>query len=169
VLGCRPDDWGFESQQSLGFFLFTTASRLALRPTQPPIQWVLGALSLGVKWHWCEADHSPPSSVKAKNAWRYTSTPQYTFMVWCLVKYRHFTFTFYCVGCKILTNTYRNSANSSLECNFLFLITLQGNPIYQSHPSPGRYLSLYHQRRCQCGTQCDSTAACVVHIWDSLA
>jgi hypothetical protein len=34
----------------------------------------------------CEADHSPPSSAKVKNAWSYTSTPQYAFMVWCSVK-----------------------------------------------------------------------------------
>jgi hypothetical protein len=32
------DDQRFESQQRLGIFLFTTASRTALRPTQPPIQ-----------------------------------------------------------------------------------------------------------------------------------
>jgi hypothetical protein len=31
---------GFDSQWGLGIFLFTTASRTALRPTQPPIQWV---------------------------------------------------------------------------------------------------------------------------------
>jgi hypothetical protein len=31
-------------------------------PTQPPIQWVPGALSLGVKWPGREADHPPPSS-----------------------------------------------------------------------------------------------------------
>jgi hypothetical protein len=31
------------------FLLFTTISRLALGPTQPPIQGVLGALSLWVK------------------------------------------------------------------------------------------------------------------------
>jgi hypothetical protein len=31
---------------------------------------------------------------KSKNAWSYTSTPQYAFMEWCLVKHRdHFTFT----------------------------------------------------------------------------
>jgi len=41
---------GFESRRELGIFLFITASRSALgRPTQPPIQWVPGALSLGVK------------------------------------------------------------------------------------------------------------------------
>jgi hypothetical protein len=35
-------------------------------PTQPPIQWVPGALSLRVKRPGCEADHSPPSSAKVK-------------------------------------------------------------------------------------------------------
>jgi hypothetical protein len=30
-----------------------------------------------------EADHSPPSSAEVKNAWSYTSTPQYVFMAWC--------------------------------------------------------------------------------------
>jgi hypothetical protein len=40
------DDWGFKSQQELGIFL-TTTSRLALRPTQLPIQWLPGVLSLG--------------------------------------------------------------------------------------------------------------------------
>jgi hypothetical protein len=35
-------------------------------PTQPPIQWVPGALSLGVKWPVREAYHSPPSSAEVK-------------------------------------------------------------------------------------------------------
>jgi len=50
----------------LGIFLFTTASRIALRPTQPPIQWVPGALSLRVKRPGRETDHSPPSSAEVK-------------------------------------------------------------------------------------------------------
>jgi hypothetical protein len=58
-----------------------------------PIQWVLGALSLGVKRPGREADHSPQFSAEVKNAWSYTSTPQYIFMAWCLVKHRD-TFTF---------------------------------------------------------------------------
>jgi hypothetical protein len=42
-----------------------------------------------------KADSSPPSSVEVKNAWSYTSTPQYVFMAWCLIKHRDkVTFTF---------------------------------------------------------------------------
>jgi hypothetical protein len=75
-LGYRLGDreGGFESRQGLGFFLFTTASRPALGPTQPPIQWVPGALSLGVKLPGREAAHSP-SSAEVKNTWSYISTP----------------------------------------------------------------------------------------------
>jgi hypothetical protein len=37
-------------------------------PTQPPIQWIPGALSVTVKRPGCEADHSPPSSAEVKKA-----------------------------------------------------------------------------------------------------
>jgi hypothetical protein len=50
-------------------------SRTVLGPTQPPIQWVLGSLSPGVKRPRHEADHSPSTSAGVKNAWSYTSTP----------------------------------------------------------------------------------------------
>jgi hypothetical protein len=56
-------------------FLFSMSFRPDLGPTQPPIQWVLGALSLGVEWQGHEADHSPPTSVKVKKLWTYTSAP----------------------------------------------------------------------------------------------
>jgi hypothetical protein len=59
----------------MGIFLFTTESRTALGPIQPPIQRVLGALFLGVKRPEREADHSPPSSAEVKNEWSYISTP----------------------------------------------------------------------------------------------
>jgi hypothetical protein len=85
---------GFNSQRGLGIFLFTTTSRMALGSTQPPIQWILGDLSLGVKRPGREADHSPPSSAKVKNAWSYASTPLYILMAWCLVKHGD-NFTFY--------------------------------------------------------------------------
>jgi hypothetical protein len=51
-------------------------------------------ISLGIKRPEREADHSPPSSAEVKNAWSYTSIPQYVFMAWCLVKHRD-NFTFY--------------------------------------------------------------------------
>jgi hypothetical protein len=63
----------------VGIFLFITVSRQALEPTQPPIQWVPGALSLGVKRPGRESDHSPPLSAEVKNAWSYTSTPSIRF------------------------------------------------------------------------------------------
>jgi len=74
-LGYGLDDWDFESQWELGIFLPTTAFRTVLEPTQLPIQWVAGALSLGVKWLGCEVDHSLPSSAKVKNAWSCTPAP----------------------------------------------------------------------------------------------
>jgi len=62
----RSGTLGFDSRRELGIFLFTTASRIALGPTEPPIQWVTGVPSLGAKRSAYEADHSPPSSDEAK-------------------------------------------------------------------------------------------------------
>jgi hypothetical protein len=61
--GGRP---GFGSQQ-YKIFLFFTASRPKVGPTQPPIQWVSRALSPRLKRTGSEADHSPPSSTEVKN------------------------------------------------------------------------------------------------------
>jgi hypothetical protein len=60
----------FNSWQGLGIFLITM-SRPVLGPTQPPIQWVSGALYLRVKQLGNGA--IPPLL--------------YVFMAWCLVKY----------------------------------------------------------------------------------
>jgi hypothetical protein len=50
-----------------------------LHVVQAPIEWVLGALSTGVKRQEREADSSPPSA-EVKKMWIYTSTPPYAFM-----------------------------------------------------------------------------------------
>jgi hypothetical protein len=55
-------------------FHFSVSSRPALEPTQPPAQWIPGALSPGVKRPGREADHSPPNSAEIKKTWVYTST-----------------------------------------------------------------------------------------------
>jgi hypothetical protein len=71
----------FDFRRGLGIFLFTTASRTTLGPAQPPIQWVAGALSLGVKRPGREADHSPRSSAGIKEmSEAIHPLPQYTFM-----------------------------------------------------------------------------------------
>jgi hypothetical protein len=46
--------------------LFSIAFRPALGLTQPPIQWILGALSPGVKWQGREADSSPAAGAELK-------------------------------------------------------------------------------------------------------
>jgi hypothetical protein len=66
---------GIASPNRVKNFLFSKSSRPALRSTQPPIQWVPGALSPGVKRPGLEVDHSPPASAEFKNMWMYTSTP----------------------------------------------------------------------------------------------
>jgi len=77
------DDWGSVLSRGKDFFFFTTASRPAMGFTQPPMQWILGVLSLGLKWLWNEDDCSPPSSAEVKNAWSYTSTLQSTLSWHC--------------------------------------------------------------------------------------
>jgi hypothetical protein len=86
--GHGPDDRGVGVRVPVGSrIFFSTSSRPALGPTQPPIQWVPKTLSPGVKRTGCEADHSPPTSAERKNTWTYTSTPPYAFMVYCLISY----------------------------------------------------------------------------------
>jgi hypothetical protein len=97
ALDYELDDRGsrvrFPAGGGLGIFLFTTASRTALGPTQLPIQRVPGTLSLGVKRLGREAYQSAPFSAEVKNAWSYTSIPQYVFMACCLGNHRdNFTF-----------------------------------------------------------------------------
>jgi hypothetical protein len=76
---------GFPSRRGLGILLFTTLFRRPLGPTQPPIQWIPGALSLGVKRPGREADHShlvPRSRMRDA----IPPLPQHAFMAWCSVK-----------------------------------------------------------------------------------
>jgi hypothetical protein len=53
--------------------------------TQPPVQWVPGALSLGTKWPGLEADHSSPSSAEVKECVELYLHYPYLLMEWCLI------------------------------------------------------------------------------------
>jgi hypothetical protein len=71
-------------------------SKPVLGPVLPPIQRALGALSLGAKQLSMKLTTDLHQVLRSKNAWSYTSTLPYIFMVWCLVKHRdNFTFTIY--------------------------------------------------------------------------
>jgi hypothetical protein len=125
--------------------------------TQPRIQWVPGALSLGVKRPGREAHQLPPSSSEFKNAWSYISTSQYVFLAWCLVKHRNnFTFTFYkqkgkkvkmklSLGC-ILTENHAMKAYWGVEVQlhpffdlgnrWRWLMSFTPRPLYPQGKSP---------------------------------
>jgi hypothetical protein len=81
------DGRGFESQQKLGIFLFTTASRPTPVPTHPTIQWVPGTLSLedkptGVVKLTTNLHLVPRSRMRGD----ITPLPQYASIAWCSVK-----------------------------------------------------------------------------------
>jgi hypothetical protein len=74
VVQCWATGWmtgGLSPGRGWEFF----SSPPDLGPTQPPIQWVPGALSLGLKWQGRESDNSRPYSAEVKNAWNCTSIP----------------------------------------------------------------------------------------------
>jgi len=58
-MGWTTEGSWFNSWQRQKIVLFSTVSRLALRHTQPHIQWIMGVLSLVVKQLGHEADTHP--------------------------------------------------------------------------------------------------------------
>jgi hypothetical protein len=70
---CHVDGVRFLAGVGKGCFLITTASRRALGPIQPPIEWVTWLLFLGVRQPGRKDDHSLPSGTEVKNDRSYTS------------------------------------------------------------------------------------------------
>jgi hypothetical protein len=81
------EDWGIRSSSPgrVKNIICSTTSRPALGPTQPPIQWVAGALSKGVMQPGRVAHHSTPTSAEIKKTWNYTGIPTYVFTASCLI------------------------------------------------------------------------------------
>jgi hypothetical protein len=79
--GYGLDGSGLDSWQGKEIFLYSIAPRLTLGPTQPPIQWITGALSPEVKWLGREGDHSLPTSAGVKNG---GAVPP-LLHTWCLI------------------------------------------------------------------------------------
>jgi hypothetical protein len=92
--GLRAGWTGVRVAKKLRISLFTTVSISAVGPTQPPIQWVPGTLSLGLKWLGREADLSPPSNAEVRNAWNIPPLPDTPSCRGARLKHRD-NFTFY--------------------------------------------------------------------------
>jgi hypothetical protein len=71
----------------VGIFLFTTASRPALEPTEPPIQSILGTVSLEVKRPGREADNS--LHLMRRSRMRGVTFPFPNTPSWCGARLKH--------------------------------------------------------------------------------
>jgi hypothetical protein len=109
---------GLNSWQELGIFLFNTMSRPALGPTRSPIQWVLGALSQGVKQLGHEAGHWPPSSAKVREcAELYLHSQIHLDGVLLSLKNQFFVCIYCCSVARMLTGMY--SASRMTSCRLV--------------------------------------------------
>jgi len=84
---------GFYSRQGMEIFLFTTASRTAVGPTQPR-KCMPGAHSLGVKGAGRELTTNVRLVPMSRRRGAIPPLTQHVFMAWCLVKRRD-TFFFF--------------------------------------------------------------------------
>jgi hypothetical protein len=89
ALGYGLDDREFESRQGAGNFPLHHRVQTGSGTHQTSYPMSTRGSFPGVKRPGREVDHSP-SSAEVKNVWSYTSTPQYTFMVWCSVKEKEY-------------------------------------------------------------------------------
>jgi hypothetical protein len=81
AVGWETEEFDLNSWQEQETFLFFRVSRPAMGSSQLPIQWILGAISPGVKGQRYESEYSPPPSAKVKNS---RITPTFPCMSsWC--------------------------------------------------------------------------------------
>jgi len=83
----KDDDDLYCFQAVIQVMPVVTTSKPALRPIEPPIQWIPGALSSVVERPGRETDYSFPSSTGLRMRGAIPPLLQYV-MVWCLIKHR---------------------------------------------------------------------------------
>jgi hypothetical protein len=96
-------------------------SRLVLGPTQPPIQWVPGALSLGVEQPGCEGAIPP--------------LPHYAFVAWCLVKAQGQLYLYHtCLMCEM-----KEYSKQKLQIfmRYIFRVICAGGAMNKCHTTRG--------------------------------
>jgi hypothetical protein len=76
-----------------------------LGPTQPPFQWVPGALSLGVSGRGVKLTTHFHLVPRLRVSGAIPPLLQYTFMAWCSVKAQN-NFTFYILHCNAKTSVF---------------------------------------------------------------
>jgi hypothetical protein len=74
------EEFGFGSRHGQEIIIFSIATRPALGPTKPHIQWVPGPLFPEAKEKGRDAHQSTTSSAQFKNTYSYTFTPPYVLM-----------------------------------------------------------------------------------------
>jgi len=85
ILDYDPDKWGSTPGRGRDFPLHHCVQMVSgAHPSSYPVGTMV--FSSGIEWPEHEAVHSSLSSAKVKNAQSYTSTSQYIFIVWCLIK-----------------------------------------------------------------------------------
>jgi hypothetical protein len=142
---------------------FTSASRTALGSTQPLIEWLPWAVSLWVMRPGRDADHSPLSSAEVKNAWSYTSTPQYVFMTWCFVKHRDdFTFTFTFVMSDFLFDD-----TNCIKMEWLILLSLLSVTYKVSSNDDGNIALTYLAPTLNCWGCFPNVVICYRYKWEA--
>jgi hypothetical protein len=102
----------------------------------------------GTKRQWREADHSLPTSAEVKKTLVYTFTPPYTFMTYCLIKYRvNFTFTY---KVEILTvscnNKFKNIWTPLKWLHLAIFILLRSKRFWEHKLSSNVIIGLYESK-----------------------
>jgi hypothetical protein len=89
--GLRAGQPGSHSRQEQEIFLLSTANIPAPGPTQPPVQWIPGSVSVWVKRPGMKlAEHSPLSGAEVKNGGAIPTLPYiFSWFGACLIKHRN--------------------------------------------------------------------------------